>query len=99
MPANALRICDSREGMTPPAAIRRFVQAINVQADSLLAVWLSIKGAKPALLFGIQMPTEPSTTAPQGRRQSIGLVRKAFLLTLTVSNGELWVTEVSELPN
>jgi|ERR1700722_10788863 hypothetical protein len=32
-------------------------------------------------------------------RQSIGLVRKAFLLTLTVSNSELWVTEVSELPN
>src|SRR5271155_1534898 len=32
-------------------------------------------------------------------QQSIGLVRKAFLLTLTVSNSELWVTEVSELPN
>jgi hypothetical protein len=32
-------------------------------------------------------------------RQPIGLVRKAFLLTLTVSNSDLWATEVSELPN
>jgi hypothetical protein len=32
-------------------------------------------------------------------RHSVGLVRKAFLLTLTVSNSELWATEVSELPN
>ena len=37
--------------------------------------------------------------AKQRWQQSIGLVRKAFLLTLTVSNSELWVTEVSELPN
>ena len=27
------------------------------------------------------------------------MVRKAFLLTLTVGNGELWATEVSEVLN
>src|SRR4051812_33415727 len=42
----------------------------------------------------------PSSTPDDQRwQQSIGLVRKAFLLTLTVSNGELWATEISELPH
>jgi hypothetical protein len=45
------------------------------------------------------VPPDGGLHAWQRWRQSIGLVRKAFLLTLTVSNSELWVTEVSELPN